>query len=100
MCLLQPSGKFIKHLIYVNLCFNIYLPIQAYYQHLEVCHHQWRSCANDSKRKGWTNEQPSKASDPGSGLLEVTCDLGVVQGQNANRHLGKIKMLPLIEDPC
>ena len=33
------------------------------------------------------------------GSLQECCDLGVAQGRNANKHFGKIKMFPLINDP-
>jgi len=89
-------GGFIKYLIYVHLCFNIHSPIRAYYQALEVCHYLWRSCANDSERKGWSNEQPQKASDPGNGSLQGSAeqgsaeqgsaDLDVAQGQNVSTY--------------
>jgi len=30
-----------------------------------------RSCANDSERMGWTNEQPRKALDPRKGRIGI-----------------------------
>ena len=47
----------------------------------EVCHHLWRSCANDSSRKGLFQRQPPKASDPRNGSLQdEVMSLGDKQG--------------------
>ena len=51
----------------------------------EVCRHLWRSCANDSSRKGLFQRQPPKASDPGIWVATgEVMSLGDKQGdQNA-----------------